>query len=69
LGYDLKLHSLPTILTQVYDEDLGERAPTDQAQPLRRKNRSMIQDLESGQDSPAMTSTPTIPQRITKSRA
>jgi len=26
------------------DEDLGERAPTDQAQPLRRKTRSMIQD-------------------------
>jgi len=31
------------------DEDLGERAPTDQAQP--------------------MTSAPTIPQRITRSKA
>jgi len=34
---------------KLVDEDLGERASTDQAQP--------------------MTSTPTIPQRITRSRA
>ena len=52
-----------------HDEDLGEGTPTDPAQPLWRKTRSMTQDLGSGQDSPTMNSTPIIPQRITRSRA
>ena len=52
-----------------HDGDLGEGAPTDPTQPLKRKTRSMTQDLGPRQDSPAMTSTPTIPQRITRNRA
>jgi len=51
-----------------HDEDLGEGAPTDPTQPLRRKTRSMTQDLGFGQDFPTMTSAPTIPKKITRSK-
>jgi len=52
-----------------HDEDLGRSAPMDQAQPLRRKTRSMPQDIGPGQDFPTTTLAPSLPQRITKSRA
>ena len=52
-----------------HDEDLEERAPTNHAQPLRRTTRSMTQDLRPWQVSSTIISAPTIPQRITRSRA
>jgi len=50
-------------------EDLGGSAPMDQAQPLRRKTKSMPQDIGPDQDSPITTLAPSLPQRITRSRA
>jgi len=50
------------------DEDLGGSAPMDQAQPLRMKTRSMPQDIGPDQDSPTITSAPSLPQRITRSK-
>jgi len=47
----------------ICDEDLGESVPTDQVQPLRRKTRSMPQDIGLGPDSPTTTSVPSLPQR------
>jgi len=58
-----------TKLTIISDDDLREAASTDPVQPLRRKTRSMTQDLGPEQDFPTMISTPNIPQRITRSRA
>ena len=52
-----------------HGEDLEESAPTDQAQPPRRMIRSMTQDPGLGQDSPAIASAPSLPERITRSRA
>jgi len=52
-----------------HDEDLGESAPTVQAQPPKRMTRSMPQDTRLGQDSPATSSAPSLPQTITRSRA
>ena len=46
---------------RVGDEDLGESAPTNQAQPPRRMTRSMPQDTRLGQDSPATTLAPSLP--------
>lgn len=52
-----------------HDEDLEESAPTDQAQPPQRMTRSMTQDTGLGQDLLANASVPSLPQRITRSRA
>jgi len=40
-----------------------------QAHPPRRMTRSMPQDTGLGQDSPVTASEPSLPQRITRSRA
>jgi len=65
----LGLRSRARTNSTITDEDLEESAPTDQAQPPRRMTKSMTQDTGLGQDSPATTSTPSLPQRITRSRA
>jgi len=51
------------------DDDLEESALSDQAQPPRRMTRSMTPDTGLGRDSPATASAPSLPQRITRSRA
>jgi len=52
------------------NEDLRDRASTDQAQPSRRMTWSMTLDPRLGQDPPlASASEPIIPKRITRSRA
>jgi len=60
---------IPHFFTSISDEDLGESAPTDQAQRPRRMTRSIPQDTTLGQDSPATASAPSLPQRTTRSRA
>jgi len=54
----------------LFDEDLRDKASSDQAQPSRRMARSMTQDLGLGQDHPQTSaSEPIIPQMITRIRA
>jgi len=65
---------LPNVWTnflppEVHDEDLGGSALMDQTQPLRRKTRRWPQDIGPNQDSPTTTSAPSLPQRITRTRA
>jgi len=56
--------------TRRHDEVLRDSGLTDQAQPFRGMTRCMTQDSGLGQD-PALAnaSTPSLPQRITRSRA
>jgi len=64
---NLWTNSLPP---EEHDENLEESASTDLAQPSRRMSRSITQDRGLGQDSSlANASAPSMPQRITRSRA
>jgi len=57
------------LVASLLDKDLRGSAPMYQTQPLRRKIRSMPQDIGPDQDSPTTTSAPSFPERITRNKA